>query len=328
MVALRPVAVNLRREFVYDGVFPQNTNDTPMNIFITGATGYIGGSAGRSLAAAGHTIRGLARDASKSEALRALGIEPVPGTLDDSALLADEARRADAVINCASSDHRPAIEALLGALEGSGKILLHTSGSSQVGDAAAGNVLNSQVFDENTPLVVGAEKWARYELDQRILAAPGMRGIVICNTLIYGHGTGLQPDSVQIPALVAQARESGVMKIVGRGVNRWATVHIGDVCALYRLALEAPDSKGFYFAENGESSYAEMAGALAGRMGIGRIENLSEEEAIALWGLNKARYSLGSNSRVRALRARSELGWRPAHASAVEWIRDEMRLPG
>lgn len=299
-----------------------------MNIFITGATGYIGGSVGRYLAAAGHSIRGLARDAAKSQALRAIGIEPVIGTLDDSALLAAEAARADAVVNCASSDHRPAIEALLGALEGSGKILLHTSGSSQVGDAVAGNVLNTQVFDENTPLVVGAEKWARYELDQRILAAPGMRGIVVCNTLIYGHGTGLQPDSVQIPALVAQAHESRVMRIVGRGVNRWATVHLEDVCALYRLVLERADSRGFYFAENGESSYAEMGEAIARRLGIGRIEHLSEEEAIALWGLNKARYSLGSNSRVQALRARRELGWQPRHASAVEWIKDEMLLPG
>ncbi|WP_432240187.1 NAD-dependent epimerase/dehydratase family protein [Herbaspirillum robiniae] len=298
-----------------------------MNIFITGATGYIGGSVGRHLAAAGHAIRGLARDAAKSAALRAIGIEPVVGTLDDSALLAAEAARADAVINCASSDHRPAIEALLGALQGSGKILLHTSGSSQVGDAVAGNVLNAQVFDENTPLVVGSEKWARYALDQRILSAPGMRGIVVCNTLIYGHGTGLQPDSVQLPALVAQARESGVMRLVGRGVNRWATVHIEDVCALYRLVLEAPDTSGFYFAENGESSYAEMGEAIARRMGVDRIEHLSEEEAIALWGLNKARYSLGSNSRVKALRARSELGWQPHHASAVEWINNEMKLP-
>lgn len=298
-----------------------------MNIFITGATGYIGGSVGRHLAAAGHAIRGLARDAAKSAALRAIGIEPVVGTLDDSALLAAEAARADAVINCASSDHRPAIEALLGALQGSGKILLHTSGSSQVGDAVAGNVLNAQVFDENTPLVVGSEKWARYALDQRILSAPGMRGIVVCNTLIYGHGTGLQPDSVQLPTLVAQARESGVMRLVGRGVNRWATVHIEDVCALYRLVLEAPDTSGFYFAENGESSYAEMGEAIARRMGVDRIEHLSEEEAIALWGLNKARYSLGSNSRVKALRARSELGWQPRHASAVEWINNEMKLP-
>ncbi|WP_050467511.1 NAD-dependent epimerase/dehydratase family protein [Herbaspirillum chlorophenolicum] len=298
-----------------------------MNIFITGATGYIGGSVGRHLAAAGHTIRGLARDASRSAALRAIGIEPVIGTLDDSALLKSEAARADAVVNCASSDHRPAIEALIEGLGSEGKILLHTSGSSQVGDAVAGNVLAAQVFDEDTPLVVGAEKWARYELDQRILAAPGMRGIVVCNTLIYGHGTGLQPDSVQIPALVAQARESGVLRLVGRGVNRWATVHIEDVCALYQLVLERSDTQGFYFAENGESSYADMGKAIARRMGIARIEHLSEEDAIALWGLNKARYSLGSNSRVQALRARRELGWQPRHASAVDWIEHEMRLP-
>jgi len=174
----------------------------------------------------------------QAQRLRELGIEPVHGNLDDSALLMQEAQAADAVINCASSDHREAIESLLTGLRGSGKPLLHTSGSSQIGDAAAGNSLNEQIYDEETPLVVDEGKRARYELDRRILAAQGVRGIVICNTLIYGTGKGLHADSVQIPALADQARASGVVQIVGAGLNRWSTVHIDDVCTLYQLALE------------------------------------------------------------------------------------------
>lgn len=295
-----------------------------MKIFITGATGYVGGSIGSYLAQAGHSIRGLVRDMDKAAALNKLGIEAVPGSLDDSEVLQREAGLADAVINCASSDHRAAIEAILQGLQGSGKPLLHTSGSSQVGDAVAGNAVSDLIFDEDTPLIVGAEKQARYELDRRILAAQGVRGIVICNTLIYGTGTGLQPHSVQIPALVREARASGVVKIVGRGLNRWSTVHIDDVCALYLLALEQAPAGAFYFAENGEASYAEMAAAIATRLGIADIEELSEEQAIAVWGLNSARYSLGSNSRVRALRARKELGWQPRHASVLQWIQQEL----
>lgn len=295
-----------------------------MKIFITGVTGYVGGSIGMYLAQAGHSVRGLVRDMDKAGALRELGIEAVPGSLDDSAVLIREARLADAVINCASSDHRAAIEAILEGLQGSGKPLLHTSGSSQVGDAVAGNATSDMIFDEDTPLIVGAEKQARYELDRRILAAEGVRGIVICNTLIYGTGTGLQPHSVQIPALVKEARASGVVKIVGRGLNRWSTVHLGDVCALYQLALDKAPAGAFYFAENGDASYAEIAAAISKRLGIEKIEGLSEEQAIAVWGLNSARYSLGSNSRVRALRARSELGWQPRHPSALQWIEQEM----
>jgi len=297
-----------------------------MNIFLTGATGYLGGSIGRHLASAGHRIRGLARDAGKSDALRAIGIAPVIGSLEDEVLLKAEAQAADAVVNCASSDHRGAIEALIDGLGHTGKVLLHTSGSSKVGDGAGGNVLNDTIFDEDTPLLVGPEKMARHELDLRILAAPGIRGVVICNTLVYGNGTGLQPHSVQIPAVVQQARESGVVRIVGRGINRWSTVHLDDSCSLYALALERAPAGAFYFAENGESSYAEMAQAIADRLGLEQIEQLDEAAAIALWGVNKARYSLGSNSRVRAVRARAELAWQPKHGSAVRWIAQDMKL--
>ncbi|MFL9926646.1 NAD-dependent epimerase/dehydratase family protein [Herbaspirillum lusitanum] len=295
-----------------------------MKVFITGATGYVGGSIALHLLASGYQVRGLVRDMSKAEALLQAGIEPVQGDLDDSGLLTREARAADAVINCASSDHRPAIEALLAGLSGSRKILLHTSGSSQVGDAVAGNKVSEQIFDESTPLIVSAGKQARYELDQRILSAPGVRGIVICNTLIYGKGRGLNPHSVQTPALVKNALARGVVQIVGAGLNRWSTVHIDDVCALYQLALEAPSSKGFYFAENGEASFAEIAQAISNRLGIPAIEGLDEEQAIAVWGLNGARYSLGSNSRIRGIRARAELGWQPQHPSVLQWISQEM----
>jgi hypothetical protein len=57
----------------------------------------------------------------KAGSWRPFGVEPVTGGLDDAAILAAEARRADAVINCASSDHRGAVEAVLEALAGSNK---------------------------------------------------------------------------------------------------------------------------------------------------------------------------------------------------------------
>lgn len=92
-----------------------------MNIFITGASGYIGGTLALRLEAAGHTVRGLCRNEAKAEQLRRLGIEPLMGILDDGVLSAAAARAADAVINAASSDHRPCVEALIAGLKGSQK---------------------------------------------------------------------------------------------------------------------------------------------------------------------------------------------------------------
>ena len=86
-----------------------------MRIFVTGASGYIGGSVAAALAADGHAVRGLVR--SDAKAVAAHGIAPVIGTLDDTDLLQTEAQGADAVINAASSDHRGAVEALTANLE-------------------------------------------------------------------------------------------------------------------------------------------------------------------------------------------------------------------
>lgn len=299
-----------------------------MKLFVTGAAGYIGGSVAARLVAKGHSVRGLVRDRAKADLLGACGIEPVIGSLDDEEVLAREAREADGVVNTANADHLPSLQVMLGAMEGSGKPLLHTSGSSVVGDDARGNRLSEAVFDEDTPFVVGAAKRARHELNGMLLgaAARGVRTVVICPTLIYGAGRGLNPNSIQIPFLVEQARTNGMVRVVGRGLNRWSTVHIDDLTDLYLLALEKAPAGSFYFAENGEASFAEIGEAIAARLGMGPVESVPADEAAKSWGPARAYYTYGSNSRVRARRARRELEWSPCHDSALTWIRNEMPL--
>ena len=297
-----------------------------MNIFVTGAAGYIGGSVAHSLLSAGRTIRGLVRSPEKVELFAASGVTPVFGNLDDLGLLVCEAQQADAVINTASSDHRASVEALLQGLHGSGKPFLHTSGSSVIGDDVRGDKLSEHVFDEDTPFIVEPEKQERHAIDNLILAAAtkGVRSIVLCNSMIYGSGTGLHADSVQVPRLVQQASRSGVVRTVGSGVNRWSNVHIHDVAELYRLALEKAPAGDFYFVENGENSYAEIGAAIARRLDLGTVQSWTVEEATREWGEGHARYSFGSNSRVRGRRARRELSWAPMHDSLTQWIEHEM----
>lgn len=299
-----------------------------MKLFITGATGYIGGSIAARLVAEGHSVRGLVRDRAKADLLSACGIHPVLGSLDDEEVLAREASEADGVVNAANADHLPSLQVMLGAMERSGKPLVHTSGSSVIGDDARGNRLSEAIFDEDTPFVVEPTKQARHELNGMVLAAAarGVRTAVICPTLIYGVGKGLNPNSIQIPFLVEQARAHGVVRVVGHGLNRWSTVHIDDLTDLYLLALEKAPAGAFYFAENGEASFAAIGEAIAARLGMGYFESVAAEEAAKAWGPARAYYTYGSNSRVLARRARRELGWTPRHDSALAWIRNEMPL--
>ncbi len=293
-----------------------------MPIFITGANGFIGGAVASALVAAGHTVRGLVRDKAKADAVAAHGIEPVVGSLDEPALLRAEARAADAVVNAASSDHRGAVEALIAALADSGKPLLHSSGSSIVADLAMGES-SDRIFDEATPLAPLPDKAARVAIDRLVLGAPGIRSVVLCNTMIYGHALGSPAQSVQIPALVRQAKASGTVRYIGRGLNRWSNVHIADVAALYLLALAKAPAGTFMYVESGEVSLGEIAAAIATRLGLGAPQSWNAEQAIAAWGRAMATFSLGSNSRVRG-KAAAALGWAPARRSVTDWIVNEM----
>ncbi|PWK31840.1 NAD-dependent epimerase/dehydratase family protein [Pseudomonas sp. OV226] len=296
-----------------------------MNVFVTGAAGFIGGSIATGLIRAGHTVTGLVRSAEQANELSALGITPVIGTLDDNALLAEQARTADAVINAASSDHRGAVEALLNALRGSNKVFLHTSGSSIVGDASGGKSSDVIYFEDNLPEPT-ADKAARVAIDNLILAAAndGVNSAVICNTLIYGHSLGVSRDSVQLPRLLKQARKSGVVRHVGPGQNIWSNVHIEDVVSLYLLALTKNVPGMFYFVESGEASFIDMTTAMAGALKLGAAQDWPLKDAEAEWGYEMANYGLGSNSRVRGQKARELLGWVPQRTSVIDWIRDEM----
>jgi nucleoside-diphosphate-sugar epimerase len=293
-----------------------------MRIFITGATGYIGGSIATTLAASGHQIVGLVRSAAKVELLRQHGIEPALGELENVELLRKHARAADAVINAASSDNRVAVEALIEALAGSGKPLLHTSGSSVVVADRADGEKSERILDEDTPFEPLPERRARWELDQRVIHAcsAGIRSAVLCNTLIYGKGRGANPESIQIPRLVATAKTTGVAVYIGKGENIWSNVHIDDLVELYRLALERAPAGSYFYVENGEASFRDIATAISRALGFeGRTESWSPERAIREWG-ERWRLSFGSNSRVRGKRAREVLGWKPKHHSLLDAI--------
>jgi nucleoside-diphosphate-sugar epimerase len=290
-----------------------------MRIFLTGANGFIGGAVAAALIADGHKVRGLVRSSAKAAAVAAHGVETVIGALDDTALLQAEARTADAVVNAASSDHRGAVEALLAGVSGSGKAFVHSSGSSIIADLAMGEP-SDRIFDEATPISPLADKAARVAIDRLVLNA---RGIVLCNTMIYGHALGPPAQSVQIPALVHEAKTSGTARYIGRGLNRWSNAHIADVAALYVLAIAKAPASSFIYVESGEESLGVIAGAIAGRLRLGAAQSWSADEAIAAWGRNMAVYSLGSNSRVRG-KTTAALGWKPKHRSITNWIADEL----
>lgn len=113
-----------------------------MNVFVIGATGFVGGRLARHLAAEGRTVTGLARTPASAATLRAQGITPVDADLDARRPEAIEAARsADAVVYAAQAgpeQETAAVQDLTRSLAGTGKTLILLSGSGVLMQRTAG----------------------------------------------------------------------------------------------------------------------------------------------------------------------------------------------
>ena len=276
------------------------------------------------LIAARHEVVGLVRPEKQSleDALKAKGIKPVFGSLDDNALLTDMANETDAVINAANVDHRGSTETFLSALNGTNKPYIQTSGSGITADMAGGEP-TAAIYEDDDVIIPLPVRAARIAINNYVLAAAanGIRTAVIAPPMIYGQGTGMNPNSIQVPAMIKVAKKSGVAKYVGRGENRWSNVHVEDLADLYLAVLERGKAGAFYYAENGENSLREVAMTISRMLGYGnRAESLTVPQAIMEYGELMTNLSFGSNSRVRARRAHEELGWFGKRASLLDDI--------
>jgi nucleoside-diphosphate-sugar epimerase len=293
-----------------------------MKVFVTGATGYIGGSVAERLVREGHTVLGLVRSKEKASRLKERGIDPLLGTLDDWRILFDAAQAADAVIHAASADDAGSVLTLVGALERTGKPLIYTTGSGIVADNAGGEYASSIVFTEDTYFEPVPFRRPRVEMIRFVRDAAiskGIRSVVICPTMIYGAGRGLHADSDQLPKIIALSRQLGAGVYFGKGLNRYSNVHIDDLVELYLLGLEKAPGGSFFFAENGDASFKEIAEMLSCSLGFdGRTVSLSVEDVVRQAG-EAGRYGVTSNSRVSAVNAR-RLGWSPKGPSLAQYL--------
>lgn len=291
-------------------------------VFITGASGYIGGSVAALLLKKGYDVSALVRKQADAEKLKALGIIPVPGAIHDMAVLRKATENADAVIHTADADDVYSVVTFLEALKGTGKTFVFTSGSSLVGDNAKGEK-GDIVYSEDIPVQPKLEKLHRVALNDHILAAAkeNVRTIVIVPTMVYGTGTGIKPDSIQVPMLIDIAREKQAGVYIEKGENKWSNVHIEDLAALYVLALENAPAGSYFYAENGSASLKDVAVRISNMLGFGgKSLSISLDSAIEKWGPDAAAYGFASNSLVNADKAKKLLGWQPKYESILEDI--------
>ncbi len=285
------------------------SEELAMRVFLTGATGFIGSTLIPELKAAGHDVLGLARSDENAARLEAMGVGVHRGDLTAPETLAAGAAACDATIHCGFihdfsrfmeniAIDRAAVEAMLAAMEGSGKPFLLTSGVLMV-DAGR------EATEEDAPSLEGpgAGRGAT-ELAAQAFAERGVRAMIV--RLPQVHDTekqGLVSYAIEI------AREKGVSAYVGDGSNRWAAAHVSDVARLYRLALEKGEAGACYHAvgESGVPMRA-VAEAVGKRVGVPTV-SIAPDEAFAHFGF-VGMFAL-RDAPVSSRLTRERLGWAP-----------------
>ena len=282
------------------------------NLFLTGASGYLGQAVAQRLLRAGHRVSGLVRSDSAARAVSAQGVSPVFGSLDDVATL--DLSGFDGVVDTATADHAPSTAAFIAALAGSGRTFIRTSGTGVYTDLAGGS-RSDVVYSEDDVFTPAPVVAARSQSDELVIASANedIRTVVIRPAMVYGDGA-----SEQLPLLLRHALSSGRSIFAESGENRWGNVYLYDLADLYLLALENAAAGSVYNIASGECEVREIAQGIADVLGQGPAVSVPLEEAQQLLGARWVDVALASNSRVDSRRARDELNWSPVGPSLLD----------
>ena len=290
-----------------------------MKVFVTGATGFIGSRVVTELIGAGHQVIGLTRSDRGAKSLLDASAEVHYGTLEDVESLREGASKADGVIHCAF-DHdfsnfaancekdRRAIEALGGALAGSDRPLVITSGTG-MGGRGPGQLATEDSLDESHPNPRIASEHAGASVAKRGVNVSVVRLPQVHDLFKQG----------MVSLLIQLAREKHLSVYIDEGNNRWPAAPVLDVARLYRLAFEKAQSGSRYHAVAEEGvSMREIAEVIGEGLKV-PVARLSAEEAKSHFGW--LALFAGLDMPASSAQTRKALNWAPTGQGLVGDLR-------
>jgi nucleoside-diphosphate-sugar epimerase len=262
-----------------------------MNIFLTGATGYIGDAVATALRKAGHEVTALVRPEADTRHLRDLGVALLAGDLESLPSLASHLDAFDTFVHAAQS-HTNAADANRIALE------TYTSKSAHLiftsGVWVLGNTKDADESSPVNPLALVSWRPAQEEL------ALGAGGAVIRPGCVYGGRQSLAAG------WFASAEQNEPLKIVGDGENRWAMVDLHELADLYLRTVEQRASGMLHGIDDTRATLNECARAIAP---TATIEHVDLEAARAKFG--GFADALAIDQIIDSSTTRKRLGWNP-----------------
>lgn len=329
----------------------QTTDTAPLKIFLTGATGYIGGTVLDKLLHSSHKgkwdITVLTRSQDTVPKFKELGVTPLIGGLDDAETLTKAATEADVVLQLADSDHLPATKALVegcnrNSSNGRRKIFIQCSGTGILVDDAHGDYASEKIYNDLDMESIHAIPLTQMhrDVDTYIFEnSQNFDSIIVAPPTIHGIGTGpFRRISQQIPRLISTYIKFGQAATLGKGLNIWNNVHVEDLgdffVLLLQKALEGKAStgkEGFYFCENGEHQLKDIAAKIGTELYKHKVikspdvVQFTPEEVLQYLGELFGWVAIASNSRCKSDRARA-LGWKATRGTVFDSIEKEVEV--
>ena len=247
------------------------------NIFVTGASGFVGRNLCRELRRRKLNVRALVRNPQAQEMLESMGVHTVMGDLTDAVVMQAGMQGCDTVFHCAAKvDEWGSVDDYYQANVVGTQNALDAAQAAQVscfvlvGTEAAYADGKSALVNLTEAMPLPSKPLPRYpatkaESEKRVRAAnqPGFRTVVVRPRFIWGE------DDSSVLEQIVQATDAGRMMWLDGGKQMTSTCHVMNLVHGMLLAAEQGQGGAAYFLSDGEPVQArEFISAMLQQRGV------------------------------------------------------------
>jgi uncharacterized protein YbjT (DUF2867 family) len=228
-----------------------------MKVLVTGGTGFVGPHVVRALAASGHDLKLLVRDATRS---RELPGQPVVGEMTNAVSLTTAVEGVDAVVHLVAI-RQGREEEFRRVMEQGTRDLVEAAKQAGVTRFVLMSALGTS--EETKDLVPYYH--AKWEMEQTVKGS-GLDHVIFRPSFVFGSEGGILPTFRRL------AKLTPVTPIVGSGEQRIQPIWDGDVGAYFSAAIDKPEATNRTFELGGPDavSWNELWRRLRAALGIRR----------------------------------------------------------
>jgi nucleoside-diphosphate-sugar epimerase len=280
-----------------------------MRILVIGAAGFLGESAVRACARAGHEVRGLVRSSEQLARVSAAGGQPVLGDICVPESLTGPIAGCDVAIHLATRSRGSLAEmqsprvlgcqSLLSAAERMGvRRIVVGSGYWLYRDSPGVLTEESPIQPTGMPGI----NFATEEVARRAAQAGAIEAVVVRPGMVYGNGSWFRE-------MVDELRV-GAYQYVGDGSSYWSPISLEDTGEAFRAVCEHWTPGETYLAvDDAPVPIRELAKFVAAQIGAPPPRGLRREDAHREWG-GEATELIAASRRASNAKLK-KLGWTP-----------------